>query len=267
MDKENNNLCKLINGIKMMLLTFGYAVVDETWNGTVLSPSYSRLYYIIDGKANITLPSGEITTLIPGKWYLLPNGCSFDFNCEHNLEHIYFHLKISSFSGIDLLQNCKKPVFIDYPQFNHLELIKYLDCYDTLSGIYVHQFVEKLIFLILDKNKILLEVKEFSPCVSNAIKYINNNLSLQLSLSEILTDTFVSKSTLTKHFKKELGISVHEYIFDKIMFEVEQLLLQTKMSIGEISDKYKFYDQFYFSRIFKKRYGISPSEYRKIKIM
>ncbi|MBQ3219724.1 MAG: AraC family transcriptional regulator, partial [Clostridia bacterium] len=46
-----------------------------------------------------------------------------------------------------------------------------------------------------------------------------------------------------------------------------QLLLQNKITIREISDRYNFYDQFYFSRCFKKRYGISPTEYRKIKII
>lgn len=267
MIKSNGKLCTLTNRIKTNLIMFGFACVDNSWNGTVLTPSYSRLYYITSGEASVILENGKKFALCPQKWYLLPSGCSFDFNCEKQMEHIYFHLKICSFDGLDLLQNCKEPIYLDYPDFNYFELIKYLDHHDALSGMYVHQLVEKMLFLILDKNKISLETKEFSPCVASAISYINNNLSLQISLNDILANTFVSKSTLTKYFKKELGMSIHEYIFDKIMFEVEQLLRQNKMSIGEISDKYKFYDQFYFSRCFKKRYGISPIEYRKTKIM
>lgn len=267
MFKSNENLCALTNRIKTNLIVFGFARVDNSWNGTVLTPHYSRLYYITDGKANIILKDGKKITLFPKKWYLLPSGCSFDFNCENQMEHIYFHLKICLFDGLDLLQNCKEPIFLEEIDFNYLKLIECLNCNDVLNALYLHQFVENILFTILIKNNISLKEKELSPWVLDAIYYINSNLSLQLSLNDILENTFVSKSTLTKYFKKEMGMSIHEYIFDKIMFEVEQLLRQNKMSLGEISDKYKFYDQFYFSRCFKKRYGISPTEYRKTKMI
>ena len=42
--------------------------------------------------------------------------------------------------------------------------------------------------------------------------YIKQNLSMQLSITEIAENIFVSKSTLTKHFQKELHMSVNEYI-------------------------------------------------------
>ena len=267
MYKSNKNLCELTNRITTNLIIFGFARVDSAWNGTILAPLYSRLYYITDGNAKIFLKDGKEITLSPQKWYVLPSGCSFDFNCENHMEHIYFHLKICSLDGHDLLQNCKEPITLEEIDFNYLNLTEYLNYNDISSALYLNQFVENVLFTILIKNNISLKEKTFSPCVLDAISYISNNLSLQLSLTDILKNTFVAKSTLTKHFKKEMGMSIHEYIFDRVMFEAEQLIRQNKMSIGEISDKYKFYDQFYFSRCFKKRYGISPIEYRKTKMI
>ena len=263
----NKKLCDLTNRTNTNLIFFGFDRVDSSWNGTVLNPNYSRLYYITDGKASVILKNGKQFILAPKNWYLLPSDCSFDFCCEQQMEHVFFHLKICYFDGLDLLRSCKEPIFIEDSNIDVSLLIETLKRNDILNCLYVRQFVENIIFRLLDKNNIILEEKVFSSCVAKAIQYINSNLSIELSLEEISKNTYVSKSTLTKYFKKELGVSIHKYIFDKIMCEIEQLLLQNKITIREISDRYNFYDQFYFSRCFKKRYGISPTEYRKIKII
>ena len=59
MYKSNKNLCELTNRITTNLILFGFARVDSSWNGTVLAPLYSRLYYITDGNAKIFLKDGK----------------------------------------------------------------------------------------------------------------------------------------------------------------------------------------------------------------
>lgn len=263
MFKTNQKLCEAINRTHFELIVFGFSRVDNTWNGTNITPAYSRLYYITAGNASILLKNKKKLSLIPGNWYLLPSGCSFDFCCEDSMEHIFFHLRLSSSDGLDMLQQCEQPITLEQHNFDFADCIGSLDKTDVLSSLYIRNLIENTVFQILEYNKITLEEKNISPCVSAAINYINNNLSLILSMNDILDHNFVSKSTLTNHFKKYLGLSVHEYIFGKIMYEAEQLIRQNIMSVREISEKYGFYDQFYFSRCFKKRYGMSPVEYRK----
>ena len=94
-------------------------------------------------------------------------------------------------------------------------------------------------------------------------KYIKRHLTAQLTVSEVAEHVFVSNSTLTKRFKTELSKSVGEYINDTIMFEAGQLLLKTNLSILAVSEKYGFSDQFYFSRRFKEKFGMSPMKYRQ----
>jgi AraC-like DNA-binding protein len=264
---SNKKLCDLINRTNTNFIFSGFDRVDSSWNGTVLSPTYSRLYYITDGKASVILKNGKQFILTPNNWYLLPSDCSFDFCCEQQMEHIFFHLKICSIDGIDLLRVCKEPICFNEQSIDVGYIIESLKRNDKLNCLYIRQLVENTIFRLLDKNNLCFEEKVFSNSVTKAIQYINSNLSLTLSLKEISKNSFVSKSTLTKYFKQELGISIHKYIFDKIMYEAEILLLQNKLTIREISEKYNFYDQFYFSRRFKNKYGISPAEYRKIKII
>ena len=93
---SNSKICKMANRLNLELLIFGQAQVDKYWFGTVVSPVYSRLYYIIDGAFTIQTADGQNIVLEAGNWYLIPSGFSFDFMCSDSMEHFYFHI-ISSF--------------------------------------------------------------------------------------------------------------------------------------------------------------------------
>ncbi len=263
MSQSKRELCESGNRIRLILLHFHRAAVGETWNGTVINSAYSRLYYIVSGEALIKMDSGETLLLEAGNWYLLPAGSSFTYLCNSRMEHIYFHFKLCSFEGLDLLHQCKKPIQISAKEHELEQLETCLNSSGILGGLKVHQMAEKMVITFLEESGIIIEQREFSPCVTRAIRYINRHLSAKLSMEEILEHTYVSKSTLTKHFKKELSMSVHDYIFDRILFEAGQLLARSRQSVQEISEKFGFSDQFYFSKCFRKKYYMSPREYRK----
>ena len=116
---------------------------------------------------------------------------------------------------------------------------------------------------MIDRNKINLQYVKYSACIKKALTFIRENLSASLTLAKISEGIFVSKSTLTKHFQKELSTSVNEYVTRLIMSEAESLLSTTELSVGAISEELGFSDQLYFSRRFKEIHGVCPSEYRK----
>lgn len=103
----------------------------------------------------------------------------------------------------------------------------------------------------------------YSEFVVKTIEYIRKNLSIQLSGSFLSDRLFVSESFLLKKFKLEVGITLGKYIDDLVFFKAENLLLTTRLSIGEISNLLGFCDQFYFSRRFSEKYGEAPQRYRK----
>lgn len=261
----NYNICNLSNRVRTNLLVFGYAKVNSSWNGTVLSPVYSRLYYFVSGSCAITPKNGEKIAIKPGKWYLFPAGLSFDYECEKEMEHYYFHLKLCDFDGTDLLRNCKMPLCIDGENENIDYLKNLLQKKSTIDGLCLKQTALSKILGILEENHIDIKIENYSPCVMKAITYIKDNLSVQLTINEIAENIFVSKSTLTKHFQKELSMSVSEYIYDLVMSGAEHLLSTGDEQIQTISEKYGFYDQFYFSKKFKEKFGMSPRNYRKNK--
>jgi AraC-like DNA-binding protein len=111
----------------------------------------------------------------------------------------------------------------------------------------------------------LLNPRSFSEVINSVINYISENLSADLKISKIVVAVNMAQSTLSAKFKKEVGVSVGEYIDYRLILSAMELLTTTEKTICEISDILGYSDQFYFSRRFKKRYGVSPQKFRNIK--
>lgn len=259
----NTALCERTNHIRLVLLHMGHALVGRDWHGSVINPDVSRLYYITSGEATVIAKDGTRTLLTEGKWVLLPAGFSFDFSCEGQMEHVYCHLKLCDLDGMDMLASYSSPAVFDVAGIDGAFIKDRLQSQDITDGLLIRHELEKVLLTFLAGQKIQIEYNQYSPCVVKAIKYIKRHLSAQLTVSEIAEHVFVSNSTLTKRFKAELSKSVGEYINDTVMFEAGQLLLKTNLSILAVSEKYGFSDQFYFSRRFKEKFGMSPRKYRQ----
>jgi len=263
----NTSLCKSVNRISPYLHCFGYATVDAGWKGDVLSPVFSRLYYISDGYFSITDADNNEHILEKGNWYLIPAGYSFSYKCHESMEHFFAHVKLCDFDGTDLLRNCRVPLTLKDKNGDMKFLTKCVKSESVTDGLFLRQAVSEILLSFITEYGIHISTEDYSPFVYRAITYIRQNLSMQLTVSEIAEFVFVSKSTLTKHFRSELSMSVNEYICNIAMSEAERLITSTDTSILEISRKLGFSDQFYFSRRFKEKFGKSPREYRKYQLL
>lgn len=261
----NYDICKFVNRIKLSLIAFGHAKVSTEWKGRVASPVYSRLYYVTEGSSVISPEKSDEIKLEVGKWYLIPTGCSFKYECSSEMEHFYFHLKLSDYDGTDLLRKCNKPLIVDFPDNFTPFMEECINSESMLDGLRLQNTAFTVLLEMMKKYNVDVKAENYSSCVMKAIRYINDNLSVQLSITEISENIFVSKSTLTKCFRKELSMSVNEYIYDVVMSKAEYLLKTSDLSILEISEKFGFYDQFYFSKRFREKFRISPREYRRDK--
>ena len=262
---NNPILCQKSNSIKLNFYSFGYAVVDTTWNGFVKSPSFSRLYYIINGEAYIEYDNIKLV-LLPGNWYLIPAELSFRFWCDNEMEHLFFHITISTINEIDLFSKIASPIFLAGSKNTYMVYEDYLNDESLFASLAVKEKVYNILLTLMDKYHIKPEITEPSQCVQKAVEFINNNLNHKLDLNIVAKHTYVSKSTLTNKFKSELKITAQEYILRQKMLKAVQLLKSSNISISEISERLGFSDQFYFSKCFKNKFGLAPREYRKSKI-
>lgn len=99
--------------------------------------------------------------------------------------------------------------------------------------------------------------------VEKVKKLIVENLSTELSREELAKQVFMSPDYLTKLFKKETGMSLSDYIIHKRILLARQLLADTDLSMVEIAQRAGFSYSSYFARIFKKKVGKTPQQYRQ----
>ncbi len=263
MSADNQFLCELANHLHLTILTYRRAEVDTAWRGEICGAPFTYLYYIVGGHADIETDEG-ILPLDAGNWYLLPSGCSFRFRCCKRMDHIYFHITLSGAEQLDLLSQCRRPLRLGFTEAPRL----IFDCLhgsgDVICALSVKNFISRVLLSGLTEHAVTLRPRKLSPVILAATEYINSHLSAQLKTSEVAEQCFISKSTLTKHFQKELSISVQAYLYDILLTEASRLLLKENLSVLQISERLGFSDQFYFTRRFKAKYGVPPNKYRKI---
>lgn len=92
---------------------------------------------------------------------------------------------------------------------------------------------------------------------------IADRLSTDITLDSVGSRLGLSGDHLSKLFKKATGLSFAEYLTAARMRRAVELLADPSVRIGDVADLCGYADQRYFSTVFKKRVGESPSEYRR----
>lgn len=105
-------------------------------------------------------------------------------------------------------------------------------------------------------------MKYFSPIVQKAVACIEAGLANDLSLSALAGVLNVNASYLSALFRKETGQTVTEYVNEKRMQAGAHLLKTTRLQVQTIAQHCGISDVNYFSKIFKKHYGMTPKQFR-----
>ena len=119
------------------------------------------------------------------------------------------------------------------------------------------------IFLISKKNNVKMTQNTLLP----AFEYISRNYSKKLSLNILAQINCCSVQTLISKFKVQTGKTPMEYITGLRIKKAKDFLLNTDLSIGQISEFCGYENVYYFSNVFKKEIGMSPLQFRKSSLL
>lgn len=105
---------------------------------------------------------------------------------------------------------------------------------------------------------------KYDTIVNEVYKYVDDNYAMEdLSLNQIASVVNFSPSHLSMVFSQETGITLIKYITDVRMNKAKELLKCTSKRSSEISTLVGYQDPHYFSYLFKKTQGITPTDYRE----
>lgn len=105
--------------------------------------------------------------------------------------------------------------------------------------------------------------KELKGLILKATQYIEENYSGNITLDDVARYVNMSYHYFSKFFKESTGKNFVDYLTDRRMEKARQLLKETGMNIKAVSREIGYGDPNYFSKIFKKYTGLTPTEYRQ----
>ena len=108
-----------------------------------------------------------------------------------------------------------------------------------------------------------LPIDGMSKDIFQCIQFISKHTNEPLRVSDVADHIGKSSSYITRKFQKELGFGINAFIMRCKLEEAKNLLTFTEKSLSEISTYLCFSSQAYFQNVFKKKYGITPLQYRK----
>lgn len=253
-----------------------------TWEGYIKSPPEQliaskildnyKIVLVIKGKGRLELEgkafeikSGDLFVLFPGvkhfycadpddPWELLwvsfnGKACasimdSIIFSREHPIIH-----GVSSNMIIQLLTNI---IF---------DLENESSDYALKATGFLYIFFSELIPYTKTLNE-QRTIKTKDESIKRALAYIDVNYHQEIDVETLAHYVNFSRSHFSRLFKKEVKLSIPEYLNIVRIQKAKTLLTGTDLSVNEVAKSVGFKDQFYFSKIFKEIEGQSPSFYK-----
>ena len=128
---------------------------------------------------------------------------------------------------------------------------EYLRCRQT-------ELIYRFFSLLLHKSK----KPSRYDIAEGAKKIMDYNFERQITVADVADALHLYAAYLTRKFVQKFGIAPKEYLIQKRIDHAKTLLTQSEASIAEIAASVGYVDPLYFSRIFKKKEGVCPREYR-----
>ena len=259
---QNPSLNMAETEVTLQLLVGGDALCDPEWAASEPAPPYTRLYYIVEGEATIQTEQGAVP-LTKGNLYLLPTGYPFSYACDGQMRQLYFHVRLVGADGFDRLRGIHRLLQTPVDEAYLQQLLSLHTSDASTDLLYLKSLLTRDVFALLSAHGIQLHTPHYSPCITEALRFIDTHLSAALTVSDIAEGIFVSPNTLSHKFKREMGVSLGQYMDSLLLFKAKDLLQHTDLPLSVISEQLGFCDQFYFSRRFREHFSVPPLKYRK----
>ncbi len=255
---ENRNLLPISKGEEK-------CTSEHAWGPGVRSVYI--IHYVIDGCGTFccgtkkyNLKKGDIFTIFPGTIVKYQadkeNPWHYTWVCftGEEAKRILKQVGISVLSPVMSVKNKTKALEMlrempyEYGESLHNDLIFSARLYEFLSSL-------------LPNTTSYISTKE--SYFRTASNYIKAHYSDNISVDIIASHVGISRKYLFAIFKEFTGTSPKDYLTDYRIRSAMEFLLDDSLSIGNIAYSVGYVDQLAFSKIFKSKTGVSPSEYRE----
>lgn len=260
---RNDSVVHLQQMLELDIFEVGHAVLDPKWSYKNVCYSFSQIYIPVNGCGELVLQD-QTVKLIPGNIYIVSAETKYSCHCDNMLEKYMIDFSLTFPDKVDILSHAGCIILADENCVR--ESIVHVAAHtDSFAALQLKQCVYSILCRAFAVHPALLPKKpKYSSQTHAVLDYINANLSAQITISQIADALFLSKLTLQRHFKDDMGMPLGKYMDDRLITLAKRYLLDPSLSIKQISDTLGFADQFYFSRKFSAKVGMPPNKFRNM---
>ena len=229
---------------------------DDFRNKSVRQDFY--YVYVLEGKMVL-----EGDALLPGDVIVFEPGHQYQYRSEGETSYLWVHYTGYEAYALTLSASLKPN------EKQHIGIHKEIsDCFKKLFREFMinDQASEQLSVCILQEILMLTGRYTGSSKKSSvpllAIEHIHRNFQEDITIEELAQMERMSCTAFRVAFKAHTGISPNEYVIAQRISAACRLLVHTDKSVSSVAAEVGYHDQYYFSRIFRKKVGVPPLKYR-----
>lgn len=261
-------------------IPFDFTQVPLHWHDEL------ELIYIKKGTGIITVDftpyqvsAGTVALIIPGQLH------SIEQSAQESMEYenIIFHPDIliskktdacnTDFLAPLLSGTLSVPLLYTPDSLHYAEIVACLDANDDISRtnpagyqLFIKSQLFMLFFILTGKCATNERPKKDYKSLEKMkliLKYVENHYMDKITIEEIANEAGLSQSHFMKYFKNTMGTSFIDYLNEYRLTMASRLLMSSDSSVLAIASEVGYENLSYFNRTFKKRFAMTPREYRK----
>jgi AraC-like DNA-binding protein len=222
------------------------------------------LFITYEGTGKLT--QGAVRhALDSGTYFLIPAGGSTAYRCLNNDWKFYF----IDFSSLDMARSLQLPVGEAVPSGKIAEarllcerLIDNLIAQPAGYVYSAHLLLQEILLLFARERSAATKSRHTE--LHSILIYMHKNIGNPLRIEELVEQSGLSRTSFFTRFRSMTGQAPSDYML-KLKLESAKVTLETtRLPVKEIAAKLHFYDEFHFSKLFKKHCGLAPSEFRRL---
>ena len=185
---------------------------------------------------------------------------------------VFADIRMPGLSGLELLEvipevspDSKVVIITGFAEFSYAQTAVQLHAFDLLLKPIKELELERVLKNVMAQSaeKTEEEQTESNRMIDSVIADIRNSYTDDISLTALAAKYNLSTGRLSTLIKESLSMTFSDYIVSLRMQKARELLRDESKSIEQIAELVGYNDYFYFTKVFKKSQGISPSKYRK----
>ncbi|MBR2612311.1 MAG: AraC family transcriptional regulator [Clostridia bacterium] len=231
----------------------------EVGSATMEKPRQRSALVYVEGE--MTLHSdGKKTICKTGDLLFFPHGSRYQIHCEEDTKQYGVNFILLDENGEEVLP-FTVPTLLAHDMEETLIYEQFARCI-TLYRTSTNRIALKgEVFSLFSSVLVLYTTKNAPTGIQPAIDTIRNSIHDELRIADLASACGMSESTFRREFHRYAGVSPKQYILDRKLNKAKQMLRSGYYPIKEICMILGFFDDAYFSKIFKKNTGMTPMQY------